>query len=138
MTEPAIDILSQRLADSEIDPQLRDALADDLSWAAQINGTADPAMQGIKRMAISGVRRELLAASRDHKTQQQVGSIIDLCAKRHKLEAVGNKGDVVALSIEKFNCVVKTLTPWRWPLAIVCFSPHGVDMIKMAVKYFGG
>jgi len=24
MTEPAIDILSQRLADSEIDPQLRD------------------------------------------------------------------------------------------------------------------
>ena len=60
MNDPSIDILTQRLAEAEIDPQMRDALASDLDWAAQINGHPEPAMQGVKRLVVCGVRRELL------------------------------------------------------------------------------
>ena len=37
---------------------------DDLRYAQEINGTEDPALRGIKRILISGVRRELLASER--------------------------------------------------------------------------
>ncbi|MCK9326584.1 MAG: hypothetical protein M0P69_13920, partial [Bacteroidales bacterium] len=40
------------------------ALADDLKFAQDINGTTDPALRGIKRLVISGIRRELLTHER--------------------------------------------------------------------------
>ena len=44
--------------------EIKDALADDLKFAQDINGTQDPALKGIKRLVISGIRRELLSHER--------------------------------------------------------------------------
>ena len=44
--------------------EIKDALADDLKFAQDINGTTDPALKGIKRLVISGIRRELLTQER--------------------------------------------------------------------------
>ena len=44
--------------------EIKDALADDLKFAQDINGTTDPALRGIKRLVISGIRRELLTHER--------------------------------------------------------------------------
>lgn len=136
MSEPSIDILKQRLAEVKIDPKMRDALADDLDWADSINGSPDPAMQGLKRLTIIGVRRELLAADRDQKIQEQVGSIISACAKRHGRAAATWQTDLAARSLGKFGLALKVLTPWRWPIAIICFSPHGMDIAKMIIKHY--
>lgn len=57
-------ILQQKLADAKMHPSERDALADDLEFANQINGDTDPLKQMIKKLMISGVRRELLAHER--------------------------------------------------------------------------
>ena len=59
-----LDILKDAIADSGLDGQTKDALADDLRYAQEINGTNDPALCGIKRLVISGIRRELLAHDR--------------------------------------------------------------------------
>lgn len=59
-----LDILKDAIADSGLDGQTKDALADDLKYAQDINGTEDEALRGIKRLLISGVRRELLAHDR--------------------------------------------------------------------------
>ena len=134
--DPAIEILSQRVADADIDPQLRDALADDLTWAADINGSTDPAMQGIKRLTIGGVRRELLAAARDQKTQDQVGSIISACAKRHGRAAATWQTDLAARSLGKFGLALKVLTPWRWPIAMALCSPYGPTILKMFFDHY--
>jgi hypothetical protein len=63
-SDPRIEMLIQGLKDSDIDPSERDALTDDLLFAQQINGSPDPVQQGIKRLTISGVRREMLAHAR--------------------------------------------------------------------------
>ena len=59
-----LDLLKDAIADSGLDGQTKDALADDLKYAQDINGTEDEALRGIKRLLISGVRRELLAHDR--------------------------------------------------------------------------
>lgn len=59
-----LDILRDAILTSRLDGQTKDALADDLRYAQQINGDVNPALQGIKRIVISGVRRELLANER--------------------------------------------------------------------------
>lgn len=59
-----LDLLRDAIANSELDGQTRDALADDLRYAQDINGTDNEALRGIKRLLISGVRRELLAHDR--------------------------------------------------------------------------
>lgn len=62
--DPRIVIIQQKLAESKIHPAERDALADDLRFANDINGDTAPVMQTLKTMLISGVRRELLAHER--------------------------------------------------------------------------
>jgi hypothetical protein len=62
--DPRIVIIQQKLAESKIHPAERDALADDLRFAQEINGDTAPVMQTLKTMLISGVRRELLAHER--------------------------------------------------------------------------
>jgi hypothetical protein len=56
-----LDLLRDAISRSDLDGQTKDALADDLKYAQDINGTEDEALRGIKRLLISGVRRELLA-----------------------------------------------------------------------------
>lgn len=137
MSEPSIDILKQRLADSKkIDPKLRDALADDLTWADAINGSTDPAMQGIKRLIIIGVRRELLAADRDQKMQDQVSGIVATCSKRHGRAGSTWQTDLAARSLGKFGLALKMLTPWRWPIVIVCCSPYGTPILRMIFDHY--
>lgn len=59
-----LDLLRDAITDSGLDGQTKDALADDLRYAQEINGTDDAALRGIKRLIISGIRRELLANER--------------------------------------------------------------------------
>lgn len=59
-----LDVLRDAIASSKLDGQTKDVLADDLKYAQDINGTTDEALRGIKRLLISGVRRELLAHDR--------------------------------------------------------------------------
>ena len=59
-----LDLLRDAICRSDLDGQTKDALADDLKYAQDINGTKDEALRGIKRLLISGVRRELLAHER--------------------------------------------------------------------------
>lgn len=135
MNDPSIDILTQRLAEAEIDPQMRDALASDLDWAAQINGHPEPAMQGVKRLVVCGVRRELLACDRDHKTQTAISEILKTCAMRHGDNAETSEGGAKT-KISVFLSFVKVLTPWRWPLALACFSPFMGDIVSRVAAVF--
>ena len=59
-----LDLLRDAICRSGLDGRTKDALADDLKYAQDINGTEDEALRGIKRLLISGVRRELLAHDR--------------------------------------------------------------------------
>ncbi len=59
-----LDLLRDAISRSDLDGQTKDALADDLRYAQQINGTDDQASQGIKRLLISNIRRELLGHER--------------------------------------------------------------------------
>jgi hypothetical protein len=58
-----LDLLRDAICRSDLDGQTKDALADDLKYAQDINGTEDEALRGIKRLLISGVRRELTPES---------------------------------------------------------------------------
>lgn len=142
MNDPSIDILTQRLAEADIDPQLRDSLASDLDWAAAINGNPDPAQQGIKRMVVSGVRRELLAAARDHKTQVMIAGIVSHCRDMHGVAdgetATGEVSEVKYGSgkMRHFMAAVRVLTPWRWPLAIAACSPWSASFIQAVAGIF--
>lgn len=62
--DPRIAVLQQRITETKMHPTERDALADDLKYAADINGDTAPVMQMMKTMFIQNVRRELLAISR--------------------------------------------------------------------------
>ena len=59
-----LDLLRDAICRSDLDGQTKDALADDLKYAQDINGIENEALRGIKRLLISGVRRELLAHER--------------------------------------------------------------------------
>ena len=151
MNDPSIDILTQRLAEADIDPQLRDSLASDLDWAAAINGNPDPAQQGIKRMVVSGVRRELLACDRDRETKSSIEGtktaieeakatiegIVKTCAERHAAGAADPVNP--ASGSAKFAAVVwlaRELAPWRWPVAIAVCSPWTPQIIRTAADVF--
>ena len=140
MNDPSIDILTQRLASADIDPQMRDALASDLDWAAQINGNPDPSMQGVKRLVVCGVRRELLAADRDRKTQDTIASIVAHCRSRHDRKDGGNGEDALVETAggkwEIFMAAMKALTPWRWPLAIAACSPWSASLVQAVTAIF--
>ena len=140
MNDPSIDILTQRLAEADIDPQLRDALATDLDWAAQINGNPDPSMQGVKRLVVSGVRRELLACDRDRETRVSIDGIVRACAERHAPGGgPGAPGSAPARGSAKLAAVVwlaRELAPWRWPVAVAVCSPWTPQIIRTAADVF--
>lgn len=60
-------ILQQKLAETKMHPSERDALADDLQLAQQINGATSPVEKMLKTIVISGVRKELLAHDRQQR-----------------------------------------------------------------------
>lgn len=79
MSDPSIDILTARLSEVKIDPQTRDALASDLDYASMIPHDADAAMLGVKRLVVSGVRRELLALSREEDIRGEIHGAVEAC-----------------------------------------------------------
>lgn len=62
--DPRIVVLQEQLTKVKMHPTERDALADDLKYAHDINGDTAPVMQMLKTMFIQNVRRELLAIAR--------------------------------------------------------------------------
>ena len=117
-----LDLLKDAIAGSGLDGQTKDALADDLRYAQEINGTADAALRGIKRIVISGIRRELLAHDR---TTKAIADHEIKCATRFEEP-----------SKPAFARWLVMLTPWRWPMALVCFSPFAGDIVSKVVSIF--
>lgn len=120
-----IETLKQALMKSTIEPAERDALADDLEYAQIINGSPDPVQQGIKRMIISGVRREMLAHQRLKKHESD-------CPFRRAEADGGTVGTITAKTLT----IIKALAPFRWPAAIAIFSPHAPDVANKIVELF--
>ena len=120
-----LDLLAGAISDSGLDGQIKDALADDLRYAQEINGSDDAALRGIKRLVISGIRRELLAHDR---TKKAIAEHADRCKEHYK--------SWTASAPENPNGFAKwvtLLTPWRWPLALVCFSPFAGDVLEKVI-----
>ena len=118
-----LDLLRDAIAESGLDGQTKDALADDLRYAQEINGTQDAALRGIKRIVISGIRRELIAHDRTLKAIQA-----------HESKCSARVGE--AEPIKPAAKWLVLLTPWRWPLAVVCFSPFAADIVTRVVSAF--
>jgi len=123
-----LDLLRDAIADSELDGQTKDALADDLKYAQDINGTKDEALRGIKRLVISGIRRELLAHDRMEKA-----------IKRHVENCSGAKwvNAAAQAATEQPHGVAKWLVlllPYRWPLAVAFFSPFSVQIFAQIAE----
>jgi len=78
-----LDLLKDAITRSGLDPQTKDALADDLKYVQDINGADDTASQGIKRLLISGVRRELIAHQR---ITEALEMHTEACARRRAEE----------------------------------------------------
>ncbi len=78
-----LDLLKDAIVMSGLDPQTKDVLADDLKYAQDINGADDTASQGIKRLLISGVRRELIAHQR---ITEALEMHTEACARRRAEE----------------------------------------------------
>lgn len=111
-----IDALWQEVVESDLDTLDRDSLVDDLQYAKTINGSPDPALQGIKRITISNVRREILAHKRLKKHETE-------CPFR-KLQTDTRPTDGQPTMVSKAAGVVKVVYPLRWPIAVACFSPY--------------
>ncbi len=121
-----IETLKQALFASDIAPAEKDALADDLEYAQQINGSPDVTLQGIKRSVISGVRREMLGHQR---------------LKQHEKDCPFRQGGSVDVSasapgVTKTLAVIRALTPFRWPAAIMVFSPFAGDVTSKILGFF--
>lgn len=118
-----LDLLKDAISESGLDGQTKDALADDLRYAQTINGTDNEALQGIKRLVIGGIRRELLAHDRTMKAIQA-----------HESKCSARFGG--AEPVKPAAKWLVLLTPWRWPLAIVCFSPFAGDIVERVISAF--
>jgi len=137
MSDPSIDILTQRLAEADLDPQTRDALAADLDYAAEIKRDADPAMQGIKRLLLSGVRREMIAAERNRETRAAAvaaAASATAACRAQSQQACGAGGPVLS----RVMSLARVLAPFRWPLALASFSPFAGDLIVKVASLFRG
>lgn len=132
-----LDLLRDAIANSELDGQTKDALADDLRYAQEINGTDDAALRGIKRIVISGIRRELLAHDR---TMKAIQAHEHSCAERSAALSADFNPNRPASSARVFiatvSAVATALRPVAWPLAIACFSPFVGDIARLAIAAF--
>ncbi len=59
MNDLRIDALADAVKKSNLDGATKDLLADQLHYAASINGSHDPILQGMKKLTIANVRQEL-------------------------------------------------------------------------------
>lgn len=132
-----LDLLKDAISESGLDGQTKDALADDLRYAQTINGTDNEALQGIKRLVIGGIRRELLAHDR---TMKAIDAHEHSCAERSAALSADFNPNRPASSAQVFvatvSAVATALRPIAWPLAIVCFSPNAVELVRIAIAAF--
>jgi hypothetical protein len=130
-----LDLLRDAIANSKLDGQTKDVLADDLRYAQEINGTDDASLRGIKRLIISGIRKELLAHERVTKS---IKEHIDNCPGA-KLVKMATKSP--AEQPHGFARWLVLLMPYRWPLAMVIsimfLSPNAPQIIQMVSAAFG-
>ena len=127
-----LDLLRDAISRSDLDGQTKDALADDLRYAQQINGTDDQASQGIKRLLISNIRRELLGHERIKKA---IAEQALKCAQMRGATAVlptnGKWYSILAY-------VVFVLKPVVWPvvilLSVIAVSPHAGAIIEKIIN----
>lgn len=127
-----LDLLRDAISRSDLDGQTKDALADDLRYAQQINGTDDQASQGIKRLLISNIRRELLVHERIKKA---IAEQALKCAQMRGATAVfptnGKWYSILAY-------VVFVLKPVVWPvvtlLSVIAVSPHAGAIIEKVIN----
>ena len=127
-----LDLLRDAISRSDLDGQTKDALADDLRYAQQINGTDDQASQGIKRLLISNIRRELLVHERIKKA---IAEQALKCAQMRSATAVfptnGKWYSILAY-------VVFVLKPVVWPvvtlLSVIAVSPHAGAIIEIVIN----
>ena len=103
--------------------EMKDALADDLRFVQEINGTTDPALKGIKRIVISGVRRELLMHDR---ISEAINEHTIKCPLAKLPE--GRRGMAFTW--------VEMIRPFRWPLSLACFSPFASDILCKVISIF--
>ena len=136
-----LDLLRDAIAKSKLDGQTKDVLADDLQYAQAINGTQDAALQGIKRLVISGVRRELLAHDR---TTKAVEEHEQTCGRRFAALAVpaAAVNTPMTMAMSAGLRVLAALLPFRWPLAmmiaVICvFSPSAMPIVDRVLQAFG-
>lgn len=59
MRDIRIDTLEDAVKKSNLDGATKDLLADQLHYAASINGSNNPILQGMKKLTIANVRQEL-------------------------------------------------------------------------------
>ena len=127
-----LDLLRDAISRSDLDGQTKYALADDLRYAQQINGTDDQASQGIKRLLISNIRRELLVHERIKKA---IAEQALKCAQMRGATAVfptnGKWYSILAY-------VVFVIKPVVWPvvilLSVIAVSPHAGAIIEKVIN----
>ena len=116
-----LDLLRDAICRSDLDGQTKDALADDLRYAQEINGTDDAALCGIKRLVISGIRRELLAHER-----------MDKAIRRHS-EACPGAGVPKTLR----DAAMRAFSQYPVVLLIVVVLAVKEYGVTWLLKYFG-
>jgi hypothetical protein len=118
----AIEILQGRLIGAEIPPEVRDSLADDLEFAATINGDTDPTRQLLKRVLTNGVRRELASYQRPSEAVEQ------------HVRSYHSDGKY-ASRVERYCAMFR---PYAWPfaalLAVTVFSPQAPKIAAVIFK----
>lgn len=123
-----LDLLRDAIAESGLDGQTKDALADDLRYAQEINGTNDAALRGIKRLVISSIRRELLAHER---VSDAISRHVDSCPGSKWVKAAAQAVNEQPHGVAKWLVL---LLPYRWPLAVAVFSPFSVQIFAQIAE----
>lgn len=127
-----LDLLRDAISHSDLDGQTKDALADDLRYAQQINGTDDQASQGIKRLLISNIRRELLGHERIKKA---IAEQALKCAQMRGATAVfptnGKWYSILAYVVFVLKPVV---LPVVILLSVIAVSPHAGAIIEKVIN----
>ena len=132
-----LDLLRDAITESDLDGQTKDALADDLRYAQEINGTNDAALRGIKRLVISGIRRELLAHDRTMKAiQAHENSCAERSAALSEDFCPNRPASGAQVFVATVSAVATALRPVAWPIAVICFSPNAVEMVRIAIAAF--
>jgi hypothetical protein len=138
-----LEILSDAITKCDLPKPLKDMLADDLEYAQNIRNPEDQALQGIKRLVISGIRRELSTHERISEAHERIGQTQAAIAEACKLQqkacetkfqaamTMGANGANKVMPVLAFY--VSLLRPFRWPIAIICCSPFAADVLTRVI-----